>query len=320
MDHLGLESPKSKAAHSMDEALQGLEFRGPARHRAPLLHAGRHRRRHRLQRRGIREIVERGLDCRPPPRCSSDEESVLGWKEYEMEVVRDHADNCIIVCSIENIDPMGVHTGDSITVAPALTLTDKDYQRMRAASIAVLREIGVETRGSNVLVRGETRRTARKWWSSRLNPRRLASPRPWQSKATGFPIAQGRRPPGRRLHPRRAYDILDITGATPASFEPPSTMWVTKIPRFAFEKYPGSDPYLTTSSEVGGRGHGHRPQPSPRACRRRSAASRPASPAWTRSTSRTPTTRRWAHASIIRALGIPTPDRLRVIAQAFRHA
>jgi carbamoyl-phosphate synthase large subunit len=121
----------------------------PAGHHPPLLHAGRHRRRHRLQPRRILDIVERGLDASPTTEVLI-EESVLGWKEYEMEVVRDKADNCIIICSIENIDPMGVHTGDSITVAPALTLTDKEYQIMRNASIAVLREIGVETGGSNV--------------------------------------------------------------------------------------------------------------------------------------------------------------------------
>src|SRR6478735_1816099 len=149
MDAIGLESPKSKAAHSMDEALEGLEFVGlPAIVRPSFTLAGTGG--------GIaynveefREIVERGLDLSPTTEVLI-EESVLGWKEYEMEVVRDKADNCIIVCSIENIDPMGVHTGDSITVAPALTLTDKEYQIMRDASLAVLREIGVETGGSNV--------------------------------------------------------------------------------------------------------------------------------------------------------------------------
>ena len=188
------------------------------------------------------EIVERGLDASPTSEVLV-EESVLGWKEYEMEVVRDKDDNCIIICSIENIDPMGVHTGDSITVAPALTLTDKEYQIMRNASIAVLREIGVETGGSNVqfAVNPADGRLV----VIEMNPR-VSRSSALASKATGFPIAKV----AAKLAVGYTLDELanDITGgATPASFEPTIDYVVTKIPRFAFEKFPGSQPVLTTS-------------------------------------------------------------------------
>ena len=188
------------------------------------------------------EIVERGIDASPTSEVLI-EESVLGWKEFEMEVVRDKADNCIIVCSIENIDPMGVHTGDSITVAPALTLTDKEYQIMRDASIAVLREIGVETGGSNVqfAVNPENGRMV----VIEMNPR-VSRSSALASKATGFPIAKV----AAKLAVGYTLDEIanDITGgATPASFEPTIDYVVTKIPRFAFEKFPGADPVLTTA-------------------------------------------------------------------------
>jgi carbamoyl-phosphate synthase large subunit len=188
------------------------------------------------------EIVERGLDASPTSEVLI-EESVLGWKEYEMEVVRDKDDNCIIICSIENIDPMGVHTGDSITVAPALTLTDKEYQIMRNASIAVLREIGVETGGSNVqfAVNPADGRLV----IIEMNPR-VSRSSALASKATGFPIAKI----AAKLAVGYTLDELanDITGGTtPASFEPTIDYVVTKIPRFAFEKFPGSKPVLTTS-------------------------------------------------------------------------
>ena len=168
---------------------------------------------------------------------------MLGWKEFEMEVVRDKADNCIIICSIENIDPMGVHTGDSITVAPALTLTDKEYQIMRDASIAVLREIGVETGGSNVqfAVNPADGRLV----IIEMNPR-VSRSSALASKATGFPIAKV----AAKLAVGYTLDEIanDITGgATPASFEPTIDYVVTKIPRFAFEKFPGAEPVLTTS-------------------------------------------------------------------------
>ncbi|WP_375684913.1 carbamoyl-phosphate synthase large subunit [Bartonella sp. TT110JLCBS] len=188
------------------------------------------------------EIIERGLEASPTTEVLI-EESVLGWKEYEMEVVRDKNDNCIIVCSIENIDPMGIHTGDSITVAPALTLTDKEYQCMRNASIAVLREIGVETGGSNVqfAVNPENGRLI----VIEMNPR-VSRSSALASKATGFPIAKV----AAKLAVGYTLDELtnDITGgATPASFEPSIDYIVTKIPRFAFEKFPGSSPVLTTA-------------------------------------------------------------------------
>jgi carbamoyl-phosphate synthase large subunit len=188
------------------------------------------------------EIVMSGVEASPTNEVLV-EESVLGWKEFEMEVVRDKADNCIIICSIENVDPMGVHTGDSITVAPALTLTDKEYQIMRDASIAVLREIGVETGGSNVqfAVNPADGRLV----VIEMNPR-VSRSSALASKATGFPIAKV----AARLAVGYTLDELenDITGgATPASFEPTIDYVVTKIPRFAFEKFPGADPTLTTS-------------------------------------------------------------------------
>jgi len=188
------------------------------------------------------EIVERGLDASPTNEILI-EESVLGWKEFEMEVVRDKADNCIIICSIENLDPMGVHTGDSITIAPALTLTDKEYQIMRDASIAVLREIGVETGGSNVqfAVNPADGRLV----IIEMNPR-VSRSSALASKATGFPIAKV----AARLAVGYTLDEIanDITGgATPASFEPTIDYVVTKIPRFAFEKFPGASQVLTTS-------------------------------------------------------------------------
>ena len=181
---------------------------------------------------------------------------MLGWKEYEMEVVRDRADNAIIICSIENIDPMGVHTGDSITVAPALTLTDKEYQSMRNAIIAVLREIGVETGGSNVqfAVDPKTGRMV----VIEMNPR-VSRSSALASKATGFPIAKV----AAKLAVGYTLDEIanDITGgATPASFEPTIDYVVTKIPRFAFEKFKGAEAMLTHVDEVGRRGDGDRPQ------------------------------------------------------------
>jgi len=187
------------------------------------------------------EIVRSGLMASPTNQVLIDE-SLLGWKEYEMEVVRDKADNCIIICAIENIDPMGVHTGDSITVAPALTLTDKEYQIMRDASIAVLREIGVETGGSNVqfgLNPADGRMVV-----IEMNPR-VSRSSALASKATGFPIAKI----AAKLAVGYTLDELDndITGATPAAFEPTIDYVVTKIPRFAFEKFPGAEPVLTTA-------------------------------------------------------------------------
>ncbi len=187
------------------------------------------------------EIIRGGLSASPTNQVLVDE-SLLGWKEYEMEVVRDKDDNCIIICAIENIDPMGVHTGDSITVAPALTLTDKEYQIMRDASLAVLREIGVETGGSNVQF-GVNPADGR-MVVIEMNPR-VSRSSALASKATGFPIARI----AAKLAVGYTLDELDndITGATPAAFEPTIDYVVTKIPRFAFEKFPGAEPLLTTS-------------------------------------------------------------------------
>ncbi|MCA6299861.1 MAG: carbamoyl-phosphate synthase large subunit [Phenylobacterium sp.] len=312
MDKLGLESPKSKAAHSLDEAMEGLAFVGlPAIVRPSFTLAGTGG--------GIaynveefREIVERGLDLSPTTEVLI-EESVLGWKEYEMEVVRDKADNCIIVCSIENIDPMGVHTGDSITVAPALTLTDKEYQIMRSASIAVLREIGVETGGSNVqfAINPQDGRMV----VIEMNPR-VSRSSALASKATGFPIAKV----AARLAVGYTLDELmnDITGATPASFEPSIDYVVTKIPRFAFEKYPGSEPYLTTSMKSVGEvmAIGRTFKESLQKALRGLETGLTGLDEIEIEGAADPET---GKAAVVRALGVPTPDRLRVIAQAFRH-
>jgi carbamoyl-phosphate synthase large subunit len=242
MKKIGLETPRSMLAHNLAEALAALEHvRLPAIIR-PSFTLGGTGGGVAYNREEFVEIIERGLDA-SPTRQVLVEESVLGWKEFEMEVVRDHADNCIIVCSIENLDPMGVHTGDSITVAPALTLTDKEYQMMRDASIRVLREIGVETGGSNVqfAVNPADGRLV----IIEMNPR-VSRSSALASKATGFPIAKV----AARLAVGYTLDELDndITGgATPASFEPTIDYVITKIPRFAFEKFPGADPTLTTS-------------------------------------------------------------------------
>ncbi|KAF4530222.1 hypothetical protein B566_EDAN018384, partial [Ephemera danica] len=187
------------------------------------------------------EICKRGLDLSPTNELLI-EESLIGWKEFEMEVVRDRADNCIIVCAIENLDPMGIHTGDSITVAPAQTLTDKEYQLLRNASIAILREIGVDTGGSNVQFSINPRDG--RMVVIEMNPR-VSRSSALASKATGFPIAKV----AAKLAVGYTLDELrnDITGgATPASFEPSIDYVVTKIPRFAFEKFPAADPHLTT--------------------------------------------------------------------------
>ena len=242
MDRIGLATPRSKLAHNREEALAALEHVGLPAILRPSFTLGGTGGGVAYNREEFLEIVERGLDA-SPTRQVLVEESVLGWKEFEMEVVRDTADNCIIVCSIENVDPMGVHTGDSITVAPALTLTDKEYQIMRNASLAVLREIGVETGGSNVqfAVNPDDGRLV----VIEMNPR-VSRSSALASKATGFPIAKV----AARLAVGYTLDELenDITGgATPASFEPTIDYVVTKIPRFAFEKFPGSDPTLTTS-------------------------------------------------------------------------
>ncbi|MBI1265228.1 MAG: carbamoyl-phosphate synthase large subunit [Alphaproteobacteria bacterium] len=315
MDSIGLESPKSRTARSLAEAEIVLEELGlPAVIRPSFTMGGTGG--------GIaynieefREIVASGLYNSPVTEVLI-EESVVGWKEYEMEVVRDRADNCIIVCSIENIDPMGVHTGDSITVAPALTLTDKEYQRMRSASIAVLREIGVETGGSNVQF--AVNPADGRMVVIEMNPR-VSRSSALASKATGFPIARV----AAKLAVGYTLDEIDndITGgATPASFEPTIDYVVTKIPRFAFEKYPGAKASLTTSMKSVGEAMsiGRCFQESVQKALRSletglSGFDEIEIPGL--DTAEDDAARRQA---VLAALSQPTPDRLRVIAQAFR--
>ena len=241
MTRIGLGSARSMMAHSLEEALQVQASIGFPTIIRPSFTMGGSGGGIAYNREEFLAICERGLDASPTNELLI-EESLLGWKEFELEVVRDHADNCIIICSIENLDPMGVHTGDSITVAPAQTLTDKEYQIMRNASIAVLREIGVDTGGSNVqfAINPQDGRMI----VIEMNPR-VSRSSALASKATGFPIAKV----AAKLAVGYTLDELknDITGgATPASFEPSIDYVVTKIPRFAFEKFPQADSRLTT--------------------------------------------------------------------------
>ncbi|MGH8596511.1 MAG: carbamoyl-phosphate synthase large subunit, partial [Gammaproteobacteria bacterium] len=241
MDKIGLESARSGIAHTVDEAFTVLERTGLPSIIRPSFTLGGTGGGVAYNKAEFETIVRSGLDASPTTEVLI-EESLLGWKEFEMEVVRDRADNAIIICSIENVDPMGVHTGDSITVAPALTLTDKEYQIMRNASIAVLREIGVETGGSNVqfAVNPNDGRLI----VIEMNPR-VSRSSALASKATGFPIARV----AAKLAVGYTLDELtnEITGATPASFEPSIDYVVTKIPRFAFEKFKGAEPLLSTA-------------------------------------------------------------------------
>ncbi|WP_265529815.1 carbamoyl-phosphate synthase large subunit [Sphingomicrobium marinum] len=242
MDKIGLESARSGIAHSMEDALAVLETTGLPSIIRPSFTLGGTGGGVAYNREEFEAIVKGGLDASPTNEVLI-EESLLGWKEYEMEVVRDRADNAIIICSIENVDPMGVHTGDSITVAPALTLTDKEYQRMRTASIEVLREIGVETGGSNVQF--AVNPADGRMIVIEMNPR-VSRSSALASKATGFPIARV----AAKLAVGYTLDEIrnDITGgATPASFEPTIDYVVTKIPYFAFEKFPGAKPLLSTA-------------------------------------------------------------------------
>ncbi|PTS80518.1 carbamoyl-phosphate synthase large subunit, partial [Stenotrophomonas sp. HMWF023] len=241
MGEIGLECPTAAVAHTLDEALEIQTRVGYPTIIRPSFTLGGSGGGIAYNREELIEIVNRGLELSPTSEVLV-EESVLGWKEFEMEVVRDTADNCIIVCSIENLDPMGVHTGDSITVAPAQTLTDKEYQRLRDASIAVLRKIGVDTGGSNVQfgINPDTGRVV----VIEMNPR-VSRSSALASKATGFPIAKV----AAKLAVGYTLDELknEITGGlTPASFEPSIDYVVTKIPRFAFEKFPAADARLTT--------------------------------------------------------------------------
>jgi carbamoyl-phosphate synthase large subunit len=242
MDKIGLESPRSRLCNSMEQAMAALEYVQLPSIIRPSLTLGGLGGGVAYNVEEFQEIITRGLAASPISEVLV-EESIIGWKEYEMEVVRDKADNCIIICSIENIDPMGVHTGDSITVAPALTLSDREYQIMRNASIAVLREIGVETGGSNVQFAVDPK--SGRMVVIEMNPR-VSRSSALASKATGFPIAKV----AAKCAVGYTLDEIanDITGgATPASFEPSIDYVVTKIPRFAFERFPGADTTLTTS-------------------------------------------------------------------------
>src|SRR6187399_2815712 len=240
MTRIGLGSARSSLAHSMEEALQiqaGLGFPVVIR---PSFTLGGTGGGIAYNREEFVAICERGLEASPTKELLI-EESLLGWKEFEMEVVRDRKDNCIIVCSIENLDPMGVHTGDSITVAPAQTITDKEYQIMRDASIAVLREVGVDTGGSNVQF--AINPADGRMIVIEMNPR-VSRSSALASKATGFPIAKV----AAQLAVGYTLDQIrnDITRVTPASFEPALDYCVVKVPRFTFEKFPQADPTLTT--------------------------------------------------------------------------
>ena len=242
MTKIGLSTPRSQQIKTLIQALEALEDIGLPAIIRPSFTLGGTGGGIAYNKAEFIDIVERGIDASPTSEVLI-EESVLGWKEFEMEVVRDKNDNCIIVCSIENVDPMGVHTGDSITIAPALTLTDKEYQIMRDASIAVLREIGVETGGSNVQF--AINPADGRMVLIEMNPR-VSRSSALASKATGFPIAKV----AAKLAVGYTLDEIlnDITGgATPASFEPTIDYIVTKVPRFAFEKFPGAEPVLTTS-------------------------------------------------------------------------
>ncbi|MGE3783148.1 MAG: carbamoyl-phosphate synthase large subunit, partial [Alphaproteobacteria bacterium] len=314
MDRIGLESPKSRLVTSLDAAMDALDYVGLPAILRPSFTLGGTGGGIAYNTEEFEELIRGGLRASPTHEVLV-EESVLGWKEYELEVVRDRNDNCIIVCSIENVDPMGVHTGDSVTVAPALTLTDKEYQIMRNAAIAVLREIGVDTGGSNVqfAVNPEDGRLV----IIEMNPR-VSRSSALASKATGFPIAKV----AAKLAVGYTLDELrnEITGTTPASFEPTIDYVVTKMPRFTFEKFPGAEPLLSTSMKsVGeamaiGRGFAESVQKALRSMETgldgfdevAIAGVDGAAPEDLK-------------AAVRAALTLPTPDRLLVIAQAYRH-
>jgi carbamoyl-phosphate synthase large subunit len=321
MDRIGLENPKATIiaapklatgkydiAAGVREAIEAIEYVGLPAIIRPAFTLGGTGGGVAYNRDDYEAIVKSGLEASPVAQVLVDQ-SLLGWKEYEMEVVRDKADNAIIVCSIENVDPMGVHTGDSITVAPALTLTDKEYQIMRNGSIAVLREIGVETGGSNV--QWAINPADGRMVVIEMNPR-VSRSSALASKATGFPIAKI----AAKLAVGYTLDELDndITKVTPASFEPSIDYVVTKIPRFAFEKFPGSEPNLTTAMKSVGEAMAigrtiHESLQKALASLETGLSgfdeiAIPGAPEKT---------------AIVKALGQATPDRLRVIAQAMRH-
>ena len=307
MDKIGLESARSGVAHTVDEAFAVLERTGLPSIIRPSFTMGGTGGGIAYNKAEFEKIVRSGLEASPTTEVLI-EESLLGWKEYEMEVVRDRHDNCIIICSIENVDPMGVHTGDSITVAPALTLTDKEYQIMRSASIAVLREIGVETGGSNVQF--AVNPADGRLIVIEMNPR-VSRSSALASKATGFPIARV----AAKLAVGYTLDEItnEITGATPASFEPTIDYVVTKIPRFAFEKFKGAEPLLSTAMKsVGevmaiGRNFQESMQKALRGLETGLDGFNPVEVLVGA-----------ARDDVTAALSLPTPDRLLVAAQAFR--
>src|SRR6266567_3272377 len=310
MDRIGLVSPKSRLVGSLEAAIEALATIGLPAIIRPSFTLGGTGGGIAYNTEEFDEIVRTGLRASPVSEVLI-EESVLGWKEYELEVVRDKNDNCIVICSIENVDPMGVHTGDSVTVAPALTLTDKEYQLMRNAAIAVLREIGVDTGGSNVqfAVNPADGRLV----IIDMNPR-VSRSSALASKATGFPIAKV----AAKLAVGYTLDELDneITGVTPASFEPTIDYVVTKMPRFTFEKFPGAEPLLSTSMKsVGeamaiGRSFGESVQKALRSMETGlDGFDEVAIPGFDAA----------GKEAVKAALAKPSPDRLLLIAQAYRH-
>jgi carbamoyl-phosphate synthase large subunit len=310
MDKIGLASPKSRLAKSLEEAREALSLTSLPAIIRPSFTLGGTGGGIAYNTEEFDDIVRGGLRASPAHEVLI-EESVLGWKEYELEVVRDRNDNCIVICSIENIDPMGVHTGDSVTVAPGLTLTDKEYQLMRNAAIAVLREIGVDTGGSNVQF--AVNPVDGRLVIIEMNPR-VSRSSALASKATGFPIAKV----AAKLAVGYTLDELDneITGVTPASFEPTIDYVVTKMPRFTFEKFPGAEPLLSTSMKsVGeamaiGRSFAESVQKALRSMETGlDGFDEIAVPGFESA----------GKEAVKAALAKPSPDRLLLIAQAYRH-
>ena len=308
MSRIGIESPKAVVAETLEDCLSAIQDIGLPAIIRPAFTMGGTGGGVAYNKKDYEIYCKSGLEASPINQILIDE-SLLGWKEFEMEVVRDKADNAIIVCGIENVDPMGVHTGDSITVAPALTLTDKEYQAMRNGSIAVLREIGVETGGSNV--QWAINPVDGRMVIIEMNPR-VSRSSALASKATGFPIAKI----AAKLAVGYTLDELDndITKVTPASFEPSIDYVVTKIPRFAFEKFPGSKPHLTTSMKSVGEamaiGRSFKESLQKALISLETGLTGldeiiiPGGP---------------EKSAIVRALSEQTPDRIRVIAQAMRY-
>jgi len=312
MDRLGIENPKATIANTIEECMAAIDYVGLPAIIRPAFTLGGTGGGVAYNRDDYEHYCKSGLDASPVNQILIDE-SLLGWKEFEMEVVRDKADNAIIVCAIENVDPMGVHTGDSITVAPALTLTDKEYQIMRNQSIAVLREIGVETGGSNV--QWAVNPADGRMVVIEMNPR-VSRSSALASKATGFPIAKI----AAKLAVGYTLDELDndITRVTPASFEPTIDYVVTKIPRFAFEKFAGAKPHLTTAMKSVGEAMaiGRTIHES---LQKALASMETGLSGFDEVVIEGATDPTSGKAAVIKAISQATPDRMRTIAQAMRH-